>query len=115
MFSEDYVTEAEALSDIYEGCENEEDFEPYTDSEKRQFLAAKGRFTPRDKGKFVIVQSTRVNRKLISRLFLVDRNKTKRFWWSHDAQYAMLFIDRAAAEKTASRYKYNNAHVVEIK
>lgn len=111
----DYVTEAEALSDLYDCFDDDNDFEPYSDEEKRAFLAEKSKFSTYAKGKFAIVQSTQYNRHLMKRLFLVDRNKTKSFWWSHDASYAMLFNDKAAAEKVARRYKYNNAHVIEIK
>ena len=112
-----YDTEACHLSEIYDGAEGRiyDDFEPYSTAEKRAYIAAKERrFKKEDIGKFVIVQTPQIRKATIKRLYLVDRSKTKRFWWSHDAIYAMVFNDKTAAEFQANKYKYNNAKVVEI-
>lgn len=111
----DYITEAEALADIEECFYDDYSFEPYSVLDKRIYLRAKSSFPKTAKGKFVITQSTRKNRHLISKLFLVDRNKTKSFWWSHDVRFAMLFNSKKAALVIANKYKYNNVQVVEIK
>ena len=72
-------TEAEALSEIYDDCEV--GFEPYSKSDRRDYVDAKSRtFNKSDVGKFVVVQKPRRNRGVVSNLFLVNRNLTKRFW-----------------------------------
>lgn len=48
------------------------------------------------------------------RMFLVDRRITKRFWWSPDSYYAMIFKKKEAAELQAKKYKYNNVRVKQI-
>ena len=108
-----YDTEAAHLSEMAYEYDN---FEPYTDAEKRDYLTAKSnRFRKADVGKWVVTQTPRRDKKLIKRLYLVDRKRTHRFWWSHDADYAMVFEKRTAAEYQARRYKFNNARVMEIK
>lgn len=109
-------TEACHLSEIYDGADGYyDDFEPYSTAEKRAYIAAKEcRFKKEDIGKFVIVQTPRIRKVTIKRLYLVDRSKTKRFWWSHDALYAMVFNDKSAAEFQAGKYKHNNIEVIEI-
>lgn len=109
-----YDTEAAHLAEIYDDdcCV----FQPYSTDEKREFVAEKEhRFKKQDVGKFVIVQMARRNKRVMDRLYLVNRSITKRFWWSHDARYAMVFNDKTAAEFQAKRYKYNKVKVVEIK
>ena len=106
-------TEAVHLSEIYDGCEAY--FEPYSTYERREYIRDKEtRFKKSDIGKFVVVQKAKRNRKVMSILYLVDRKKTKRFWWSHDAYYAMVFEKESAAKYQAERYKYNNATVKQI-
>lgn len=102
------------MAECYDG--DEADFEEYSSEDKRDYIEEKERrFPKRDIGKFVIVQIARRNKKVMHRLYLVDRNITKCFWWSHDALYAMVFNDKTAAEFQAKKYKYNNVKVVEIK
>lgn len=109
-----YDTEAAHLAECYDG--DEADFVEYSSEEKRDYIAEKERrFKKRDIGKFVVVQTSRRNKRVMCRLYLVNRNITRRFWWSHDAQYAMVFNDKTAAEFQAKKYKYNNAKVIEIK
>lgn len=110
-------TEAGHLSEIYDDDERRcsDGFEPYSTVERRAYIAAKERrFKKEDIGKFVVVQTPRKRNKVVKCLYLVDRSKTKRFWWSHDAIYAMVFNDKTTAEFQANKYKYNNAKVVEI-
>lgn len=109
-------TEACHLSEIYDGADGYyDDFEPYSTAEKRAYIAAKEcRFKKEDIGKFVVVQIPRLRKKTVKRLYLVDRSKTKRFWWSHDAVYAMVFNNKSAAEFQAGKYKHNDIKVVEI-
>lgn len=110
-------TEAGHLTEIYDGAEGRiyDDFEPYSTAEKRAYIAAKERrFKKEDIGKFVIVQTPRIRKATIKRLYLVDRSKTKHFWWSHDALYAMVFNDKSDAEFQAGKYRHNDIEVVEI-
>nr|DAH50656.1 MAG TPA: hypothetical protein [Caudoviricetes sp.] len=44
----------------------------------------------------------------------MDRNKTKDFWWSPNAIFAMKFIKKYSAEFQAKRYRYNNVKIIEI-
>lgn len=115
MFNDDYCTEAEALNERYDGG-FDYDFEPYSTAEKADFIRAKNyRFLKRDVGKFVVAQTPRKNKSVVKLLYLVDRSRTKAFWWSHDALFAMVFEKKEAAEFQAKRYKYNKARVIEVK
>ena len=95
-------TEAAHLAEIYDDdCYV---FGPYSTDERRYYIAEKERrFKKRDIGKFVIVQTARRNKKVMCRLYLVNRNITRRFWWSHDAQYAMVFNEKTAAESPGDK------------
>lgn len=111
----DYVTEAEALADIYDGCEAYEDFEPYSQVEKREYVRARENAFSKDAvGKFVVVQKPRRHKDTIKHLYLVDRAKTKRMWWSPYAGFALLFEKQSAAEFQAKQYKYNKARVLQV-
>lgn len=70
-------------------------------------------FTKNDLGKFVITQIPRKSSNF-KILYLVDRNKTKDFWWSPNTTFAMKFIKKSCAEFQAKRYKYNNVKVIKI-
>lgn len=109
----DYISEAEALSEIYDGFEG--GFEPYSKSDRRDYVDAKSRtFKRSDVGKFVVIQKPRRNRCVVSNLFLVNRNLTKRFWWSPDSSYAMVFEKETAARTQAAKYRFNKASVKKI-
>lgn len=69
-------------------------------------------FTKDDLGKFVIIQNSKYNS--FENLYLVDRNKTKDFWWSFNTTFAMKFIKESSAKFQAKKYKYNNVKVIEI-
>lgn len=104
-------TEAEHLADIADY----DFFEPYDDWEKAMYLDAKAAtFSKRDVGKWVVIQNSRRNRSVMPTMYLADRRITKRFWWSPDAGYAMIFDKQSAAEYQAKRYKYNKARVKQI-
>lgn len=108
-------TEAEHLSEIYDGCEYGY-FEPYSRAERADYIRAKNnRFAKSEIGKFVVAQTPRKNKGVVKLLYLVDRNISKRFWWSHDAMLAMIFDKREAAEFQARKYRYNKVRVMEIK
>lgn len=109
----DYISEAEALSEIYDGLEG--GFEPYTKSDRRDYVDAKSRtFRKSDIGKWVVTQKPRRKRGVVSTLYLVDRNLTKRFWWSPDSSYAMVFEKESAARIQAAKYRFNKASVKQI-
>ena len=110
---EDYISEAEALSDIYDGFECS--FESYTKSERRDYIDAKSRtFKKSDIGKWVVAQKPRFKRGVVSTLYLVNRNLTKRFWWSSDSSYAMVFEKESAARIQAAKYRFNKASARQI-
>lgn len=127
----DYGTEAEHLADIedYDFEEAYEDWErcytfnakarcfsePYDDWEKKLYLDAKARcFSESDIGKFVIIQDSRRKKSIMPTMFLVDRHKTKRMWWSPSSFLAMVFNKESAAKYQAKKYKYNNARAKKI-
>lgn len=88
---------------------------PLSEDEIREYLKKKSfNFSSFDKGKFVIVQKPR-KRGLVTRLYLVNRNITKDFWWSNDAQYAMKFDSKDNAKQVLSKLKYNNPEIIKIK
>ena len=90
-------------------------YEFLSENEKYEYLRKRMfNFSYSDKGKFVIVQKPRKKKSLVTRLYLVDRNITKDFWWSCDAQYAMKFNSKDAAEQALSKLKYNNPKIIEI-
>ena len=45
-------------------------------------------------------------------LFLVDRTKTKKQWWTHDLGLAMSFYKESTAKIQARKLKYKNPQVV---
>ena len=105
----DYISEAEALSEIYDGIE------PHSRSDRRDYVDAKSRtFRKADVDKWVVVQKPRRKRGVVSILYLVDRKKTKRFWWSPDSSYAMVFEKESAARIQAAKYRFNKASVKQI-
>ena len=109
----EYISEAEALSEIYDGCEG--GFEPYSRSDRRDYVDAKSRtFRKVDVGKWVVVQKPRRKKNVVSVLYLVDRSLTKRFWWSPDSFYAMVFEKESAARIQAAKYRFNKASVRQI-
>lgn len=108
----DYISEAEALSEIYDGFEV---YEPYTKEERADYVQDKMRcFHESEVGKYVIVQNSRRNKKVMPTMYLVNRNITKRMWWSPSAFSAMVFESKSAAENQARKYKYNNVRVKQI-
>ena len=106
-------TEAEYLSDIYDGYDIKE---PLTDEDKADYVKAKSKcFCKKDIGKYVIIQTPRKNKSIVNILYLVDRKLTKNFWWSPSAFYAMVFEKEDAAKLQAKKYKFNNVKVIQIK
>lgn len=109
----DHISEAEALSEIYDDCEV--GFDPYSKSDCRNYINAKSRaFKKSDVGKWVVTQKPRHKRGVVGILYLVDRNLTKRFWWSPDSSYAMIFDNESAARIQAAKYRFNKACVRQI-
>ena len=45
-------------------------------------------------------------------LFFVDRNKTKKFWWSYLLCYAMYFTSREVAQAKADSLEYGVLRVI---
>ena len=47
-------------------------------------------------------------------LFLVDRKKTKKYWWTYKIELAMIFLSIVTADKVATGYKYNSPTVITL-
>lgn len=110
---EDYISEAEALSEIYDDPEG--NFEPYSKSDRRDYVDAKSRrFKKSDIGKWVVIQRPKRKKGVVRILYLVDRNLTKRFWWSPDSFYALVFKNEDAARLQAAKYRFNEATARQI-
>ena len=107
-------TEACYQSEAYDGVGGY--YEPLTISDRADYISAKGRrFRKNDVGKYVVIQNSRRNRKVMPTMYLVDRTITKSWWWSPDSKYAMVFDKKSSAEYQAKRYRFNKARAVEIK
>jgi hypothetical protein len=46
-------------------------------------------------------------------LFLIDRSRNKKHWWSYSTYDALEWLSKKAAEKHALKYRYKNVRVVE--
>lgn len=109
----EYISEAEALSEIYDGFEG--NFEPYSKSDRHDYIDAKSMtFKKSDIGKWVVVQKPRRKKGVVGTLYLVNRSLTKRFWWSPDSSYAMVFEKESAARIQAAKYRFNKASARQI-
>lgn len=110
------MTEAEALMDIYDdpAIYDDDIYRGYTDYEKSKYIRKKSkRFNKCDVGKYVVTKYP-LFKKVVKVLYLVDRSKTKLYWWSPDAKYAMIFNSKEAAEAQAAKYKYGKFKVIKI-
>lgn len=109
----DNCSEAEYLADIYDYDFN--NLDTYSLEEKQSYVIARSHcFSKEDIGKYVVVQNTRRNKNIVSKLYLVDRTKTKQMWWSPASIYAMIFEKKSAAEYQAKKYKYNKVRIKQI-
>lgn len=109
------MTEAEALIDIYDDSIVYDDiYRRYTDYEKSEYIRRQSnRFNKYDVGKYVVTKRP-LFKKIVNILYLVDCSKTKLFWWSPDAKYAMVSNSKKAAEAQAAKYKYGEFKVIKI-
>jgi hypothetical protein len=83
--------------------------------DKRKYIYKRSHsFKLGDMGKWVIFVYPKKKANTIERLFLVDRNKTKKWWWSPAASYAMIFDTKEMANLQANKYKYNRPTVIQI-
>ena len=109
----DDCSEAEYLADIYD--DNFNNLDTYSLEEKQSYVIARSHcFSKEDIGKYVVVQNTRRNKNIVSKLYLVDRTKTKQMWWSPASIYAMIFEKKSSAEYQAKKYKYNKVRIKQI-
>ena len=109
----DDCSEAEYLADIYD--DNFNNLDTYSLEEEQSYVIARSHcFSKEDIGKYVVVQNTRRNKNIVSKLYLVDRTKTKQMWWSPASIYAMIFEKKSAAECQAKKYKYNKVRIKQI-
>lgn len=60
--------------------------------------------------KYAIVQDSRKDNK---RLLLVDRNKSKEYWWTHDLSIALVGT-KEEMDNIIKKLRYNNPQVISI-
>lgn len=119
-------TEAAHLEEIYSGFEGTMSFEEeIAEAEYRRrntiatligldddhHLTQRRRLKKRisaNKGLFVIIQDSRKDG---TTLMLVDRRKSKKYWWTHDFSLAYKG-NKEDMEKVASKLKKNNVRVI---
>ena len=89
----------------------------YTDKEKYEYLLEKSvQFSQADVGKFVITRDPKANRRVVPILYLVDRRKTKAWFWTCYAEYAMVFDNKGGAELALRKLKHReHIEVADIK
>lgn len=106
----DYMSEAEALNDIYDGCEDYY----YSEFDREEWIEERQNDFPKDsRGKFVVCMKPK-RKADYSRLYLVDRKITRRFWRSPNARYAMCFNSETVAKTQAARYHKGKIYVKKI-
>ena len=105
------MTEAEALIDIYDDSIVYDDiYRRYTDYEKSEYIRRQSnRFNKYDVGKYVVIKRP-LFKKIVNILYLVDRSKTKLFWCSADAKYAMV-----SNSKKLLKHKLQNINMENLK
>lgn len=112
-------TEAEHLSEIYDDYDARYDDEYIADREYErlytlQNLAGtrvckkKRRLNKKDKNLYLIIQDSRKDN---TTLMLVDRRKSKSYWWTHDFSIAYKG-NKEDMKKAAGELKKNNVRVV---
>ena len=119
-------TEAEHLSEIYDDYEANMNYAEYI--AEREFdrlhtiatLAGidttthscrkKCHFKKKDKGLFLIIQDSRKDN---TTLMLVDRRKSKKYWWTHDFSLAYKG-KKEDVKRVTKRLHMNNVRIVEL-
>lgn len=111
----DYISEAEALSEMYDDDFEDAEWIAEKQYQRRNTIAtlmglSENSFKkPKDKSVYIIIQDSR---KDDTTLMLVDRRKSKKYWWTHDFSLALKDgLDEM--KKVAKRLKRNNVRVVE--
>ena len=65
-------------------------------------------------GKYVIARDPDKNKDLVPVLYLVDRQKTEKWWWSCHAGYAYVVDSEERARELAKRYKGTNVRAMRV-
>lgn len=112
----DYVSEAEALADMYgDDFDGTAEWIARKQSDRLHTIAVLSGICdhkPTRKQvtneKFVIVQDSRKDG---TSLMLVDRRKSKKFWWTHDFSLALKGC-KSEMQKVANKLKHNNVRVL---
>lgn len=129
MFDNDYGTEAEHLSEIYDGVEwDDEERDAYYElqrewrpttrnqrkkkkkQEQRMIKELPKLFAKHCEELYYIIQDSRIDN---TTLMLVDRRKSKQYFWTHDHSIA-LTCQKAMAEQILSKLKFNSARMVKV-
>lgn len=112
----DYISEAEALSEMYDDDFDgtaawiaEKQYQRENTLANLMGLSENSFKKPKDKSKYIIIQDSR---KDDTTLMLVDRQKSKKYWWTHDFSL-VLKGSLSEMKKVANRLKQNNVRVVE--
>lgn len=110
----DYISEAEALSEIYDDDFEDAEWIAEKQYQRRNTIATllgiseNSSKKPKDKSVYIIIQNSRRDD---TTLMLVDRRKSKKYWWTHDVSLAYKG-KREDLQKVANRLKNNNVRVV---
>lgn len=129
MFDNDYGTEAEHLSEIDDVVEwEDEERDAYyklqrewkqttknqckkkKKQEQRMIEELPKLFTKHCEELYYIIQDSRIDN---TTLMLVDRRKSKQYFWTHNHSIA-LACQKAMAEKILSKLKFNSARIVKV-
>lgn len=113
-------TEAEHLSEIYDDYEANSSYAEYIADREYERLCTlqnlagtrvcrkKRRLNKKDMGLYLVIQDSRKDN---TTLILVDRRKSKSYWWTHDFSLAYKG-KKEDMKKAAKKLQMNNVRVV---
>ena len=62
--------------------------------------------------RYVVICDSTFDKEVV--LYLVDRNKDNKRWWSRYLTNALILSSKEEAEKIAKTYLFNNTRILEI-
>lgn len=126
----DYISEADALSDWFDGVDDDR-YSAYDEyeyirrsierkknkriksSSKHIKKTLKDDTTPKiTQHGYCIIQDSRIEDDTF--LYLVDRKKTHAFWWTKNPSLAIHFQKESAAKLQLEKLKHNNARIIKL-
>lgn len=109
-------TEAGHMAEIFDEADGERMYRCRRSVlEREAYVQAKlNRFRHDQIGGFVVVRKPQMKQSTVETLYLADRAKTQRMWWTVDARLAIVFRNRDKAMDVAARLRYGQASVRRI-